>query len=560
MQKQFNRRDFLRTAGLTMLAGGSTLLLGGCNQANQTVQAQNPTATYLPVTQSNNSRFVPDVELALQAVPTEMSILSGSLTQVWQFQAQGDSTVIQTLPNSYLGPIMRFRQGQKVRIHFTNQLPEESIVHWHGLYVPEVADGHPRNVIPSGGEYIYEFEVKNRAGSYWYHPHPHGRTGPQVYYGLAGLIFISDDEETGLPAGEYDIPLVIQDRTFDDDNQLVYGIGMMHQMQQHMLGFLGDQILVNGEPDYSLSVATRVYRLRLYNGSNARIYKLAWNDGTPMTVIGVDGGLLEVPVQRDYITLAPAQRIELWADFSQKSVGTELTLQSLPFDFIGDMAMMNDSMMNGGQGGGGMMHGGQGGGMMHGGQGGGMMDGQSMMSDMMQQTSLLQGSRFDVMKILVERADTERLTLPDKLSTINWKSPADTVKTRQFTFAMAQMMSWTINGRTWEMDVAAPDETVKSNSSEIWELYNNSPVPHPVHLHGNQFQILERQVDSNTNAIWQTVSGGFVDDGLNDTVLVMPGERVKILVSFLDYTGLFVYHCHLLEHEDMGMMRNYKVT
>ena len=189
--------------------------------------------------------------------------------------------------------------------------------------------------------------MRNRAGTYWYHPHPHGITGPQVYSGLAGLFLVSDDEEkaAGLPTGEYDIPLVIQDRAFDNNNQLVYLSG---QRMEQMTGFLGDWILVNGQPDFILPVATHAYRLRLLNGSNSRIYRLAWQDGSPLTVIGTDGGLLEKPVYRRYVMLGPGERLELWADFSKYPVGSETALVSLPFD-AGALA--------GGRRGGGMMGG-----------------------------------------------------------------------------------------------------------------------------------------------------------------------------------------------------------
>ena len=162
-----------------------------------------------------------------------------------------------------------------------------------------------------------------------------------MYKGLAGLFLVSDDEEmaAGLPTGEYDIPLIIQDRTFDADNQLLYLPG---GMMDQMMGFLGDHILVNGQSDYVLPVATRPYRLRLLNGSNSRIYKLGWEDGTPLTVIATDGGLLEKPVQRNYVTLAPAERAEFWVDFSGRPLGSELRLQSLALAGAeaGDMGMM----------------------------------------------------------------------------------------------------------------------------------------------------------------------------------------------------------------------------
>ena len=283
--KHISRQEFLRLLGL----GGSAALLSACKPS-----------FLLPASSvTTNPGFTgkPDVEIALKAVDGEVQVLPGKQTRVWRYWAEvlnGPAETVQNLQDSYLGPILNFKKGQSVRIHFTNELSEESIVHWHGLHVPEEADGHPRLAINPGETYTYEFTVLDRAGTYWYHPHPHGRTGPQVYNGLAGLLIIRDDEENALdlPSGDYDLPLVIQDRLFDGDNQLVYGgRGMMDQM----MGFLGNRILVNGQADYSLPVATRPYRLRLHNGSNSRIYKLGWEDGTPLTVIATDGGLLEKP-------------------------------------------------------------------------------------------------------------------------------------------------------------------------------------------------------------------------------------------------------------------------
>ena len=314
----------------------------------------------------------------MKATPAEVPILPGNPTGVWHYQGhviKGDRASLINLERSYLGPIIRTRTGQKVRIRFTNDIADKTIVHWHGLHVPADMDGHPRLVIPSGETYVYEFEVRNRAGTYWYHPHPHGMTGPQVYGGLAGLFLVSDDEEkaAGLPAGEYDIPLVIQDRAFDNRNQLIYLSG--HRMEQ-MTGFLGDWILVNGHPDFILPVATRAYRLRLLNGSNSRIYKLAWQDGSPLTVIGTDGGLLETPVQRGYVMLGPGERIELWVDFSRYPVGSETALISLPFD---------GGMLGGGRMGRGMMGSG---------------------------AALPNGAGFPIFKVRVNRREEASLALP----------------------------------------------------------------------------------------------------------------------------------------------------
>ena len=206
---------------------------------------------------------------------------------MWRYAGRvlkGPAGALQTIAGSYAGPIIRLNTGQKVRIRFKNQIPQPSIVHWHGLIVPEQMDGHPRDVIPSGAEYVYEFEVRNRAGTYWFHPHPHGLTGTQVYGGLAGLFLVSDDEERAarLPEGERDIAIVLADRTFDAANQLVYEDAMGAGMMGGMVGFFGEHILANGRPSLTFPGAAGAYRLRLLNGSNSRIYRIARSDHKPL--------------------------------------------------------------------------------------------------------------------------------------------------------------------------------------------------------------------------------------------------------------------------------------
>jgi len=532
--KAWSRRRFLRRAGIgaaALFVAGSPGILAGCASATAEPNAT-ATKSILPTVMVNAAvtaaPFTPDVEIAMEAKPDLINIFADKATQVWRYQGEvvkGDAAHLTEIPGSYLGPIIRVRKGEKVRVRFHNRLPQSSIIHWHGLHVPEAADGHPRFVIGPGQTYVYEFQVANRAGTYWYHPHPHGNTGPQVYHGMAGLFLISDEEEEalGLPSGEQDIPLVIQDRTFAPNGQLVYlPGGMMDRMQ----GVLGNRILVNGQPDFALPVATRPYRLRLLNGSNSRIYKLAWSDGTPLTVIGTDGGLLEKPVQRPYITLAPAQRIELWIDFSKYAKGEEVKLQSLSFSA-----------------------------------------GESSMGMMGDRSALPNGTLFDVLTVRVDREEKGNEVLPAKLSQITWLDPRKAVNAdtpRRFDLEM-ERMAWTINGRQFEMTAVAKDEIVRLNTTELWEFANQQNMggmglPHPMHVHEVQFQILERQVLSQGMEDWQTLSAGHVDEGWRDTVLVMPGEKVKILMKFADYTGLFLYHCHNLEHEDMGMMRNFRIT
>jgi len=527
------RRDFIKLMGI----GAGTLTLSACRLI--------PPASLAPTTAPVNSTpfaavpVSPSLAVDLTAGPATLPIFSGAKTSVWRYQAsvrEGSAESIQSLSGSYLGPIFRIERGQRVQVRLKNELPDPTIIHWHGLRIPEEMDGHPRYAIAPGASYEYDFQVINRAGMYWFHPHPHGLTGAQVYYGLAGLFIVSDEEEVplGLPAGEYDLPLVIQDRTFDSNNQMVY---LANGMMDQMIGFLGDTILVNSVPNAALDVKASAYRLRLLNGSNSRIYKLAWQDGTPLTVIATDGGLLEAPVTRDYITLAPGERVELWADFGRRTAGSEMRLVSLPFSgFSSGRGMM----------------------------GGGMMAG----------SSIPNGAPFDIIRFKVGEKSAEVVPLPTNLATIMRHRVEDAVnRNNPRSFALATRgMIHTINGRVFEMDAVARDEIVRLGDLEIWEFANlegggggmamgmmNMEMPHPMHIHGVQFQVLGRQITRGYESASQELSAGFVDDGWKDTVLVLPGERVQVLVRFEDYAGTFLYHCHNLEHGDAGMMRNYNI-
>ena len=495
-----------------------------------------------PLIGSTNARagVVPDVELQLTAAPATANILPGAATDVWRFTGQvvsGPASTLQPVSGgSYLGPTLRVRRGQRVGIDLLNRLPDPTIAHWHGLDVPEAADGHPRLAIPPGGDYRYEFEVRNRAGTYWYHPHPHMQTGPQVYRGLAGLVIVSDDEEQalGLPAGDDELLWVLQDRRFDADNQLVYPRSMMDME----MGVLGDRVLVNGRERPAVALATRAYRVRVLNGSNARVYALAWSDGTPMTVLGTDGGLLARPITRPFVTLGPAQRVELWLDLTSRPVGTALELRSVAFD----EADVGLTMM------GGMM----GRGMMGRGRGRG--------AAMAAGGALPLGAPISLLTATVARAERSPARLPDRLSAEPIRpSPASAPARRvPLTF---QQMRWQLDGRTFGMLDVAPDETVAAGSTHHWDLVNaggpmGMQMAHPIHLHGRQFEIVSRTGGDPANS----VRAGLVDDGWHDTVLVLPGETVRIRVTFSDFPGLFLYHCHILEHEDMGMMRNFRIT
>lgn len=517
-RRTFIQNALIGTAALT--STGSGMLVGACNQQPQEAK----------------SDFQPDVEIILTAAPDEMILLPGRSTPVWRFTGQllkGPADTLQTIPGSYLGPVIRLRRGQKVRVRFANQLPEDSIVHWHGLDVPENADGHPRLAVGRGKEYIYEFEVTNRAGTYWYHPHPHMRTGAQVYQGLAGLLLVRDEEEDALalPSGEAELLCVLQDRVFDGQNQLVFHGGSMMEM---MNGFLGNQVLVNGRSQATTEVDAAWYRVRFLNGSNARIYRLGWSHDVRMTVIGGDGGLLEHPLDQKVLTLAPGQRADVLLDLTALAAGTEVHLDSREYPEA-DAGLV-------GMGGMGRMRGRGRAGMQRG------------------SSNLPNGAPLRVMTLRMRARKGPDFRMPERLSSFDatWSAAAATTRRVPLSF---QRMEWLIDGRTFGMTDVAPDETVAAGSTHFWEFVNlanpmGMQAAHPIHLHGRQFRVVKRTGGGAANAL----RAGIVDAGWKDTVLVLPGETVRVQVTFTSHTGLFLYHCHILEHEDMGMMRNFRVT
>lgn len=549
-KNKYNRRSFIETVSLLAAGLYVSPLFSSCNSV--------PSSDHPEVGTIVKSDFNADVDIQLKAVQSSTKILSSKNTDTYSYKGsliKGDKQNLQQLEGSALGPIIRVKKGDKVRIRFENELSEKSIIHWHGLHVSHENDGHPENVINKGETYIYEFVVMNRAGTYWFHPHPHGHTGEQVYNGLAGLFIVTDEEEKdlNLPTGDYDIPIVIQDRTFNENNQLVYlHNGRMDQMR----GFLGNRILINGKIDNTVSLnKDGKYRLRLLNGSNSRAYKLAWNTNEAITVFGVDGGLLESPKTLPYLILGPAQRVDVWLDLSKKSESEELKLIHLPIPL--------DNMM-----------------------GGGMMGNNS-------DNQLPYNSRFDILNITVGPSRKNDAQLPERLSVLQTLDPADAVNStspRTFNFGMGGMMKWTINGRTYNGKEVADDETVKLNTTEVWRINNGGKIstenqndgggmmgnsgmmgngsgmgnmmqmPHPVHIHQSQFNIANRNTENVDQNLWNAVKDGFINEGWQDSVYLLPGMYMDLLTRFEDFKGLFLYHCHNLEHEDMGMMRNFKIV
>ncbi len=439
----------------------------------------------------------------------------------------GLSTPTLGINGPYLGPTLNLTDGEQVEIRVKNGIGEPTTIHWHGLHIPARADGGPHQMIEPGKTWRPDFKVKQNAGMFWYHPHLLHKTGLHAYLGMAGAIIVNDQRtpDLDLPSdyGVDDIPLVLQDKRFNRDGSLDY----LSSMPDRMMGMKGDVLLVNGAIAPSFKATTGKIRLRLLNASNARIYNLGFSDNRKFHIIAGDGSLLPAPFETNRVLISPGERAEIIVDVSDQKMAKLVTY---PHKAAGGMGMMG--------GGGGMM-------------GGGMM---RRMMGMMGDDNL----RFQVLQIQPSSALKTSPAVPSKLIQIPLMKANDASKTRRFVLqmGMGRMMmmgggsGFTINGR--EMDMKRIDERVKLGATEIWEVVNKSPMAHPFHIHDIQFQILDRNGKPPRGQ----------ETGLKDTVLVGAGETVRVIATFEDYADPerpYMYHCHILEHEDAGMMGQFTV-
>ncbi len=443
----------------------------------------------------------------------------------------GVSTPTFGFNGSFLGPTLSLRRDSAVTLSVNNGLEEPTTVHWHGLHVPAAADGGPHQIVEPGASWDAVFRVNQEAGTFWYHSHMLHRTGEQVYKGLAGMLIIDDDNSRALDIpsdyGVDDIPLIIQDRNFNTDGSFRYTSMPMDSM----LGLFGNTILVNGTVNPHFVATTSKLRFRLLNGSNARTYNLAFSDGREMQQLACDGGFLPSPVPMRRIELAPGERCEVVADFSD---GQEVNLISLPM--AADSPFRTTGMM----------------GNMH----------------------TMNQQQFQILTIRPQSNLSLSANLPAVLSRYREIDENSADRLRQFTLSMSMGMGmmgrgrgggganrgrgrmggmnsmFSINGAAMDMDVI--NERIPVGSTEIWELYNDSPMMHPFHIHHGQFRIL----GSNNRAIPDH------EQAYKDTVKVGPGQRVRFLMTFENYADPelpYMYHCHILEHEDAGMMGQFVV-
>ena len=473
-----------------------------------------------------------------------VEVLPGKRSEVSAYRVEQDG-------KTFVNPTFRIGTGANFSAELANGLDEETTIHWHGQHVDWRMDGHPLLPVDPGATYRYSYPVENRGGTYWYHPHAHGTSARQTYSGLAGFFIVEDEDERGLSEaldlklGETDVPLLIQDKMLDERGNFVYAPGPM----EVEMGYEGDVVLTNLTPNPYLEVGTRIYRFRILNGSNARNLRLAFSkvggdDLLPYHVVATDGSLLEKPVRATEIFLSPAERVDVLMDLSGFEVGEEAVLKSLPFD-----PMHNEHDMK------------TAGHMDH-----GDMGHHHQMDHHMGPARLPDGQGFYVLRLVVNERVDYAGRVPETLTGFPQPDFAG-APTRPITLSMATeggANRWLINGLSHEMDEYPI--VARRGAKEIWEIYNDErSMPHPMHLHGFRFLVLGRKGSPEQVSRLAVDGGGrtVTDLGYKDTVLVWPGETVRLAMDFahgFEGEQLYMFHCHILEHENAGMMLNLKVV
>lgn len=435
----------------------------------------------------------------------------------------GPRTSMWTYDGTYPGPTIRRRGGQGTKVTFVNRLPRAAgsmSTHLHGDHHEPQHDGQPTTHLIRPGRsrtYDYPLTVDGRPepGSFfWYHDHRMDRTARNNWRGLQGMFIVTDPPTPGLrlPTGARDVPLMISERSFRADNQLTdpfaHGPRMVgHHGEMAWVGphappddaTVGDTVLVNGRHAPYLGVSATRYRLRLLNSSPFSSYNLTLSDGRPFLQIGTGSGLLPRATVRTSVLLGPAQRADVIVDFSG-ATGRRLVLESVPAapGLTGDDA---------------------------------------------RETAVME------FRVGARARDTSRL--PARLPSPKLVSPVPTRVARTWTFGLdgndRHGTFWSINGRAF--DPERVDHRARLGTVERWRFRNTSDVTHYVHIHAQQWRTLRR--DGKAPPPWE--------QGLEDTWRLEPGEEVEVAARFTDYTGAFMIHCHMLDHEDHGMMARFDV-
>lgn len=425
---------------------------------------------------------------------------------------------------NYLGPTIRTRRNSELNLSYRNTLSEGVSIHGHGLHVPGNVDGGPQLEIPPGGIWQPSLSIVQPAATCWYHSHTHGKTGDQVYRGLAGMIIIDDDDSDAMDLprryGIDDLPIILQDRTFDSKGQFVY-----KPEEADEDGWLGETVLINGAiAPLVADVPAGKVRLRVLNGANARFYVLAFADNRTFYKIATDGGLLEAPVPMTTMEMSPGERCEIVVDLSDGASAELLTLFEDEVDEAEDGVVDNLAALL---------------------------------------TGFNAGTPQASLTLKVDQGlAANTAPLPEKLATIERPKPHQIKNRREFVLEMGEggggehqghgghaHMDMTINGVVMDMNVI--NERVKRGIWERWRVRSNQGA-HPFHVHGCSFLI--EQMEGEAVSLDQ--------QGWKDTVVLDDDDWSEFVVQFnheATEQHPYMYHCHILEHEDRGMMGQFTV-
>lgn len=429
-----------------------------------------------------------------------------------QLVTPGNQTLTGGINNKFWGPTLFINQGQTVHMNVTNNLNDSTTIHWHGMHLPAVMDGGPHQVIPPGTLWQPYWNVTNKAGTYWYHPHLHEMTLEHLTKGIGGFIIVRDAEESALNLprkyGVDDIPIVLTSRRYDANNQFVT------QATSY-----GDYMLTNGTPDAAVSLPKQWVRLRILNAEIERGYNLGFSDNRTFYIISNDGGLLNAPVAVTRVKLLVGERIEIMVNLSNDVVGSSLNLKAY----------------NSGQ-----TFGFPGGEPASAGQFG----------------SLLNNLDFNVLHINIAAATANPITsLPATLANNTYWTANDATVSRSITITNGNPGGPAFNFDNQSFQLNNINKTVNLNSIEKWTVTNNNVFGHTFHIHDVQFKIVDR--NGNANGV------GNYESGWKDVMYVPKGESVSFVAKFDDYADAihpFMYHCHFSNHEDDGMMGQFVVT
>ncbi len=430
--------------------------------------------------------------------------------------------------SSVPGPTIEARSGSEIAVEWPNQLPAKhflpidhnlmgaekdvpesrTVVHVHGAKVPPDSDGWPMDWYTPGKSATYRYPNRQEAALLWYHDHAMGINRLNICAGMAGLYVVRDafEDSLNLPKGEFEVPLVLMDRMFRSDGQLYYPVGQL-KGSPWVPEYMGNATLINGKLLPHLEVQPRKYRFRVLNASNARFYFLSLDNGAPFQQIGSDQGLLSAPVSVSRLALAPGERADVVIDFAEHR-GERMVLKNL--------------------------------------------------------TSTLMQFR------VAETHVPDPSSLPATLRPIARMAETSAIRTRKLTLEeldnlVDEPMVHLLDGKRWHEAVS---EKPVLDTTEIWELLNLTDDTHPIHLHLVRFQVLDRRLIDVSASIYDKKLIYIADAvppepnemGWKDTVRATPGASTRIIVKFEGYTGRYVWHCHILEHEDNEMMRPYEVV